>query len=409
MRRELTITSLGSQGDGIAATESGPIYVPFALPGERVIAEIAGSRGHLISVERAAPERCAPLCRHFGECGGCALQHLAPDHYLDWKRARVAAALSMERIDAPIEPVRAFGVHSRRRAAFTALREKGSPLILGFRKAQSHQIIDIEECPVLLPRIEAALPGLRSLLNGLLPTGEARILVTACDNGLDVNIESSASKLRPLTPPLARSSEALGIIRLTDGEDPVMTTAAPKVTCGGVAVDLPPRAFLQASAQAEAAMADLAVEAIGKSRKVADLFCGLGAFSFALARKAAVTAVEIDRKLTSALEAAARRVQGLRPIKTLVRDLMRDPLSPIELKAFDAVLFDPPRAGALSQAKALAKSQVPVIVAVSCNPASFAKDARALIDGGYELGRITPIDQFTYSPHVELVAIFQRS
>jgi 23S rRNA (uracil1939-C5)-methyltransferase len=289
------------------------------------------------------------------------------------------------------------------------LRVKGSPLLLGFRKAQSHDLINIGECPVLLPRIEASLPGLRRLLDDLLPAGEARILVTVCDNGLDLNIETAANPLRPLTPAVARAAEALGIVRITLGDDPLLTTATPKVTCGGVPVDLPPSAFLQASAEAEAAMAAIAVDAIGKARKVADLFCGVGAFSFALARKAAVTAAEIDRRLIAALERAARHAQGLKPIRTLVRDLMREPLSPPELRDFDAVLFDPPRAGAIAQGRALAKSEVAVVIAVSCNPASFAKDARALIDGGYTLGRVVPVDQFTYSPHVELVAIFRRA
>jgi 23S rRNA (uracil1939-C5)-methyltransferase len=262
---------------------------------------------------------------------------------------------------------------------------------------------------VLLPRIEASLPGLRRLLDDLLPAGEARILVTVCDNGLDLNIETAANPLRPLTPAVARAAEALGIVRITLGDDPLLTTATPKVTCGGVPVDLPPSAFLQASAEAEAAMAAIAVDAIGKARKVADLFCGVGAFSFALARKAAVTAAEIDRRLIAALERAARHAQGLKPIRTLVRDLMREPLSPPELRDFDAVLFDPPRAGAIAQGRALAKSEVAVVIAVSCNPASFAKDARALIDGGYTLGRVVPVDQFTYSPHVELVAVFERA
>jgi 23S rRNA (uracil1939-C5)-methyltransferase len=212
-----------------------------------------------------------------------------------------------------------------------------------------------------------------------------------------------------LTPAIAHAAEALGIVRITLGDDPVLTTATPKITCASVPLDLPPRAFLQASAEAEAAMAAIAVDAIGKARKVADLFCGVGAFSFALARQAAVTAVEIDRRLIAALELAARHVQGLKPIRTLVRDLMREPLSPLELKDFDAVLFDPPRAGAIAQAKTLAKAEVPVVIAVSCNPASFAKDARALIDGGYTLGRVVPIDQFAYSPHVELVAVFERA
>ena len=408
MRRELAITRLGSQGDGVAETEAGPVYVPFALPGEVVIAEIDGDRGRIIESLQRAPDRTAPACRHFGVCGGCALQHLEWNRYLDWKTRRVAEALAREGVDAPIEPIRAFGPRSRRRAAFTALKSRGA-VILGFRRAQSHEVIDLAECPVLLPKLDAVISGLREVLGRLLPNGEAQILVTSCGNGLDVDISGAEGRLFALTLALARDVQALGIIRITNEKELIFSIAAPKLSFAGIELDLPAGAFLQASAEAEAAMADIALAAIGKARKVADLFCGLGAFTFALARKAAVTAVEIDRVLLAALDAGARRAQGLKPIKTLARDLMREPLTPNELKPFNAVLFDPPRAGALAQAKALAKSAVPKIVAVSCNPASFARDARALIDGGYRLERVVPIDQFVWSAHVELVAVFTRS
>jgi 23S rRNA (uracil1939-C5)-methyltransferase len=233
--------------------------------------------------------------------------------------------------------------------------------------------------------------------------------VTACDNGLDVTIDAARAGLRRMTPAIGQAAEASGIIRITLADDPVFSAAAPKVTIAGAAIELPPGAFLQASAEAEAAMAAIAAETVGKARKIADLYSGLGAFSFALARKAAVTAVELDRRLLAALAAGARSTQGLKPIRVLARDLAREPLSPTELNGFDAVLFDPPRAGAPAQARALAKSRVKTIVAVSCNPASFAKDARALIDGGYALERLVPVDQFVYSAHIEVVAAFSRS
>jgi 23S rRNA (uracil1939-C5)-methyltransferase len=407
MNRELTIARLGNQGDGIAETEDGLIYVPFALPGERITAEIDGNRGALIEILEAAPDRVTPICRHFGICGGCAVQHLDLAIYLQWKRQRITDALSMERIDAPVDPVRGFGPHTRRRATFSALRS-GKTLTLGFRRADSHEIADLEECPVLTPQIEAVLPGIRDLLLGILPQGEARILITACNNGLDLNIDADKGKLRPLTPDIGRKAEALGIIRMTHGDDPLLLAATPQVRFADAAVDLPPGAFLQASADAEAAMAEIAIGAIGKAKKVADLYCGLGAFTFALARKSAVTAVELDRRLLASLDAAARRAQGFKPIKTLARNLAREPLSPIELNAFDAVLFDPPRAGALAQARALTKSKVQKVVAVSCNPVSFAKDARTLIDGGFQLTKLTPIDQFVFTPHVEIIAGFSR-
>ena len=221
-------------------------------------------------------------------------------------------------------------------------------------------------------------------------------------------IEPDQTKLLPFTAAHGRLTERLGIIRLAAGRELLMSLSAPQVTFSGVAVDLPPGAFLQAVAEAEGVMTALAANAIGKTKRVADLFCGLGTFTFALARKAAVTAIEQDRTLLAALEAAARRARGIKPVETIPRDLMREPLSFMELKAFGAAVFDPPRAGALAQAQALARSGVPLVVAVSCNPATFARDARALIDGGYRLKRVAPVDQFLFSAHVELVAVFAR-
>jgi 23S rRNA (uracil1939-C5)-methyltransferase len=407
MRRELTIDRLGSRGDGIANAEAGPVYVPFALPGERVAAEMEGERGRILEILQPSPDRRDPLCSHFGQCGGCAVQHLEWQHYLDWKRARIIEALSLEGIAFEPEPIRAFGAHTRRRAVFAAVKNGGT-VTLGFRRALSRDLIELSECPVLLPRMEAAIPALRDCLAEILPPGEARIQVTACDNGFDINIDCGAARVRPITTTLGRAAEKLCILRITERDEPLMTIDTPKITIGGVEADLPPQAFLQASTEAEGAMAEIAIEAVGKAKKIADLYCGLGAFTFALGRKARVTAVEIDKTLLSALSVAAGRAKGRKPINTIVRNLAVEPLAPMELATYDAVLFDPPRAGALAQAKALAKSRVPIVVAVSCNPVSFVKDARALIDGGYTLKRLVPVDQFVFSSHVELVAVFTK-
>ena len=407
MRRELTIEKLGNRGDGIAKTDSSPIYVPFALPGETVLADVEGERGELIEVLQASPDRQSPVCRHFGACGGCAVQHLSMQPCLDWKRSRIMEALSLEGIACEPELTRAFGPHTRRRAAFTALKA-GREVRFGFRRASSHDLVVIEECPLLLPSLEAAFPAITEALREILPDGEARIQATMCDNGLDLNIESPGKRLGLISSTLGRIAEKHGIIRITDRDDPLLTIETPKISFGGAEVDLPPQAFLQASAEAEAAMAEIAVKAAGKGRKIADLFCGLGAFTFALAKKALVTAVEIDKTLLAALDMAARRAKGRKPITTLARNLALEPLSFMELNAYDAVLLDPPRAGAMPQAKALAKSRVPTVIAVSCNPVTFAKDARAMIDGGYKLKQLTPIDQFVFSGHVELIAIFSK-
>lgn len=407
MRLEAKIDRLGAQGDGIAETASGPVYIPFTLPGERVTAEVNGTRGAAAEIIEPSPHRTAPICRHFGECGGCALQHMEQREYLDWKRQSVENALRAEGLEAAVDPVRAIAPHSRRRATFTAVKN-GSMLKFGFRRPLSHDVIDLAESPILTPPLEAAIPALRDICSGLLSSGEARVLVTACDDGLDMLIEPDGKQRAMLTPALAAAAKAAGIVRIAWRKDMLLSTGPARVTLSGVAVDLPPGAFLQAVREAEEVMAALVLDGIGKARRCADLFCGLGTFTFALARGSAVTAVESDAALLQALAAAARRASGLKPVIALRRDLMREPLSPTELKAFDAVVFDPPRAGALAQAQAIAKSQVRRVVAVSCIAATFARDARALIEGGYRLHKVTPVDQFVFSPHVEIVAVLAR-
>lgn len=408
MANEAEIARLGSQADGIAEMAGGPVYVPFTLAGERVTFDVEGTRGALREVLTPSPDRVPAICRHFGACGGCALQHMAAAPYREWKRERVVEALVLEGITAEVAPLLAFPSHSRRRAAFTAIKT-GRDVTFGFRRALSHEVIDIGECPILLPAIESALPALRGLCAALLPQGEARVMVTACEGGLDMLIEPGGKERpRALSPSLAAAAQAASVLRIGWGADILLSAAPVRILLAGVSVDLPPGAFLQAVPEAEAAMARLLTEGVGKARKVADLFCGLGTFTFALARSAAVTAAEAEPTLLAALTAAARRVSGLKPINPLRRDLMREPLSFQELNAFDAVVFDPPRAGAIAQAKALARSKVKRVIAVSCNPSSFARDARALIGGGYRLTCVTPLDQFVFSPHVEVVATFIR-
>lgn len=407
MRLETTIGRLGAQGDGIAETEDGPVYIPFALPGERIAAEMDGARGKLLTVIQPSPDRVSPLCRHFGACGGCALQHLGSARYLEWKRDSIQTALKAEGITLPVEPIRAFAPHTRRRAAFTAVKS-GRAIAFGFKRALSHDVIGLSECPILTPPLETAIPALRDICAGLLSSGQARVLATACDNGLDILIEPDGKQRAKLTPAIADAAKQAGILRMSWGSDTLLSTASPRVTLSGVSVDLPPGAFVQAVGEAEEAMAALVIDGIGKARRCADLFCGLGTFAFALARRSAVTAVEADRISLAALDAAARRASGLKPVVAMRRDLMREPLSAAELNGFDAVVFDPPRAGAIAQAKTIAKSKVRRVIAVSCNAATFARDARAMIEGGYRLQKVTPIDQFVFSPHVEMVAVFAR-
>jgi 23S rRNA (uracil1939-C5)-methyltransferase len=405
----LDIARLGAQGDGVADTPSGPVFVPYALSGERVQADVHGERARLIAVMSPSPDRVAPVCRHFTHCGGCAVQHLRSPAYLAWKREVVIAGFASRGIDAPVAPVASVGVGARRRAAFSA-RRTGRGVVLGFHEAKGVEIVDLQECPVTASAIVRVLPGLRRLVEPLMSRrAPGRVIVTLAANGLDVAVEDV-----PGDPPpdvrefLAREATALGLARLTLAGDTLYQATVPAVRFGTANVVLPARSFLQAAPVAEAAMVRLVTQAVAGAKRVVDLFSGMGTFTFPLAQNASVLAVDGDKQAIAALQNAAKRTPGLKPIEVKVRDLFREPLSARELQGFDAAVFDPPRAGAATQAQSLVDSPINVVVAVSCNPATLARDARILIDGGFKLERVTPIDQFLFSPHIEAVAVFRR-
>ncbi|MGD8880007.1 MAG: class I SAM-dependent RNA methyltransferase [Methyloceanibacter sp.] len=408
MIAELTIDQLGSQGDGVAEAPSGPVFVPFTLPGERVSAKVTSDKKYAdcITILDASPKRVDPVCPHFGVCGGCALQHMETSSYLDWKRDCVVRALRSRGLNAAVEPARAVPLGNRRRAVFH-IERRGKELVLGYRRARSHDTIDIEVCPILSARIVAALPAIKALVAPLLgDRREARITVTDTENGLDLAVKG-------VPPPDAALAKLAGIAgehgfaRIALGSESLLF-APTTLRLGRALVSLPPGAFVQASPIAEAEMVELVCEGVGKSKRVADLFSGLGTFSFALAERATVDAYESSAEALAALSEAARHATRLKPMRTHRRDLLRDPLGWRELKDFDAVVFDPPRAGAAAQAAQLAKSKVKHVAAVSCNPATLARDLRLLVDGGYEISQVVPIDQFLYSSHIEVVAHLAR-
>jgi 23S rRNA (uracil1939-C5)-methyltransferase len=409
MALEVTIDRLGAQGDGIAESPNGPVFVPFALPGERVriAVEPDGKRAKLLDVRDPSPDRIAPVCPHFGICGGCALQHFGAGAYLAWKRELVVQALKSRGLDAAVEPVRPVPLGSRRRAIFTLGRTKEGP-VLGYHRARSPDLIDITICPVLSPGIVARLPKLKAALAPLLGgKREARVGVTETATGLDIVVDG----VRPTQAAFARVMRelaSLGVSRVTIDGESLIPGASPIVRFGPAEVGLPPGAFLQASPEAEAVLTDLVTEGVGRAKRIADLFAGLGTFTFALAGTAAVDAFEADEAALAALAEAARHTPKLKPVHCVPRDLFRAPLGPKELDRYDAVVFDPPRAGAAAQAEQLAKSKVKRLVAVSCNPGTLARDLRILVDGGYRLTRIVPVDQFLFSAHIEAVAHLER-
>jgi 23S rRNA (uracil1939-C5)-methyltransferase len=383
--------------------------VPFTLPGELVKVEVAPGepRAEPLAILEPSPERIAPVCQYFGTCGGCALQHMDLGSYLAWKREQVVAALASRGLEVPVEEVRAVPLASRRRAALT-LGRTARGIALGYRGARSHDIVDIEACPVLSPAIAGRLPKLKSVLAPLLGgKREARITVTETGQGLDLVVEG----IRPspsLLAKLAAAGASLGAARITVDGESVVLAGEPSVSLSGAEVRLPPGAFLQASREAEAVLVGLVRQSVGRAKRVADLFAGIGTFTLALAASAEVDAFEQDEAAIAALGQAARAAPKLKPARTFARDLFRAPLSARELARYDAVVLDPPRAGSKAQAEALAASKVPKIVMVSCNPGTCARDLRILVDGGYRITRVVPIDQFLFSPHIELVAVLER-
>jgi 23S rRNA (uracil1939-C5)-methyltransferase len=404
----LLIARLGGQGDGVAETSGGPIFVPFALPGEAITAKVKGGRGSLVSVEIPSPQRIAPACRHFGICGGCAIQHLEDGAYRAWKRDVVVQALRSRGIEADVGALVACSPQTRRRATFTARRTEAG-MLFGFNRALSGEIVSVEECPVLMPAIVAALDRLRRLAALVVATSEPfQVAVTLTDTGLDAAIAGSGK----LVDDVRRAAVAFvikeGFARLSVDGEIVVEPRKPIVRFDAVVVAPPPGAFLQATTDAELAMAGLVGAHLRRARQLVDLFSGCGTFALRLAAQARVHAVEGDAASLAALDRAARTAGGLKPVSVERRDLFRRPLTAKELARFDGLLFDPPRAGAEEQSRQIARSDIPWIAAVSCNPATLARDLRILVDGGYRLKSITPIDQFLWSPHVEAVALLEK-
>lgn len=413
----IEIQSLGAQGDGVATVGDARIFVPFALPGDRVRCEIVGRRGdgwHARLTEIVSPgrQRLNAADLQLGHCGGCMLQHFEHGAYRAWKFALVETALRQRGLDMP-EGAALIDTppSTRRRARFAAERTKDG-LRFGFHMPESTEIAADAECRILSPRLAEALPVLRDLATAALGIGgTASVTATLTDSGLDVlfTLEKSLERRRALTDAAARAPIARLSWQRGHGEpEPLLQHIAPRVSFSGIAVDLPPDAFLQPSAEGEAALV-AAVTAYAKGAKsIADLYAGCGTFTFPLAKVGKVAGFESAKPAVAAIIAAANRSGLAGRVTATARNLDSSPLPPEDLKAFDCVVFDPPRAGARSQAEMLTRSRIKHVVAVSCNPASFARDARILVDGGFKMEKLVAVDQFVWSAHVEVVAQFRR-
>jgi 23S rRNA (uracil1939-C5)-methyltransferase len=412
LTERLVITRLAHRGDGVAETPEGAVYVPYTLPGETVEVErVPGhpDRRHLLRVEIASAERVAPFCPHFGICGGCAVQHWSEARYREWKRGLLAEALRQAGLDAPLDDLVDAHGEGRRRATFHARHNERDVVEVGFAALRTHQIVGIDRCPVLAPSLDGALPAAWAIAEELAPQRKPLdIQVTATETGLDVDVRGSGRLTAGRMTALAQIAQTHRLARLTRHGELVAQRAVPSVSIGRARVGLPPGAFLQATQAGEMLLAQRVQSHADKAKAVADLFCGVGPFALRLAERARVVAIDSDADALGALKQAAGATPGLKPIEVHARDLFRRPMVTQELKRIDTVVFDPPRQGAEAQARELAKSAVPLVIAVSCNPATFARDARILVDGGYKLTAVTPLDQFRHSPHVEIVARLER-
>lgn len=393
-----TITALGHRGEGIADLEGNRVFVPLSLPGEMVSIDIDGERGTLVEVLEPSPNRIEPFCPYYGTCGGCQLQHLGPEAYVAYKTGLVETPLRQAGIDAKVDNfVLAHGA-GRRRATLHARKDAA-----GYMRLRSHDLLDLEACPILVPALQTRAPAIARALGTAI--GDCDIALTATNAGVDVAIRNAPKGVR--TEKLVPLADRLGLARLALEREMVLLRQQPTITMGRAMVDLPIGSFLQATADAEEVLANYVVRAVGKAKSVADLFCGIGPFGLRLAESAPVYAADSDKAATLALEKAVRHTRGLKAVSTKARDLFRDPLTRFEL-SFDAVVLDPPRAGAEAQVTEIAESHVKNLVYVACDPKTFARDARMLVQAGFRLSDVIAVDQFAWSTHIEIAATFRR-
>jgi 23S rRNA (uracil1939-C5)-methyltransferase len=433
---EVVIERVGARGDGVATAnvdgQERSVFVPFSLPGERLLVKPLQDRGEGVAcrideLSDASPDRMEPACPHFMDCGGCAVQHMPTALYAAWKQSLVTTALSRAGLaEVTVSPIALAAPGQRRRADFVVQRLRDK-VVIGFHERDGNRVVDIEACAVLAPEIVGLLEPMRAAAKALLKAGDrAAFVANLLDTGIDALLVLPREPDRAGLEVMATFAEEGDLARLSwraegrraNGPVPASIRREAIARFADVEVSPPPSAFLQATGPGEAAIVAALLEAAGEpgregkaNDRAVDLFSGCGTLAFPLARVLGlrVLAVDGDASAVASLRTAADRAGLGARVETAVRNLFERPLSADELSGVDIAVFDPPRAGARAQAEALAASSVPTVVAVSCNPATLARDARVLVDGGYRLERVMPIDQFLWTPHVEIVAVFRRA
>lgn len=404
---KISIRDVGALGDGVGSHEGQAAFVPYTLAGETITAEGEGPHFSVVSIETSSPERIDPVCSHFGTCGGCAVQHWKQEPYLAWKRDLVANALAAAQVSAEVDACIGCGPSTRRRATFTAQRTDDG-LVFGFYERQGEALVSLDQCAVLHPEIEKQFEALSKLCPVLMRGRETvQVLVTLCDNGLDLSFSLEQMPSEAMEADFVRAFSRTSFLRASVNGSILVEKEKPIVRFDDAAVPLAPGTFLQSVPEIEARMAKQVLQHLRKAKRIVDLFSGSGTFSLRLARKSRVHAVENDDDALNALSLGAS-TSGLKPVTTEERDLYEAALTTKELGRFDGLCLDPPRAGAAEQITQISKSEIDKIAYVSCNPISLARDLRILVNSGYKIDRVTPYDQFLWSPHVETVALLSR-
>lgn len=396
----VTIEKMGQHGDGVAMAEGRHLHLPKVLPSEVVEVE----DGKVTEVISASPDRIEPFCSKFENCGGCTLQHWREEPYAQWKRSLLERALEVRGLNTAIEPLIDAHGEGRRRVSLH-VRQQAGQWVAGFMEQKSHKLCALETCPVL----ELALRETPLIAASFGPVlGNCDVAITAAENGLDVSVKAERNAVPRRIEPLKELFNRWKLLRLAVNGDELIAASQPFVTMGKVRVQLPVQSFLQATRAGEEALARLTKEGLGKCKRVADLFCGVGPFTLQLAETTAVHGFDSDKNAIAQLNNSVRHTQGLKPVAAEVRDLFRAPLVVSELNGFDGIVLDPPRSGAEAQVRQIAKSQVKRVAYVACDVQTFARDAAILAEGGYKLEKVYPVDQFKWTAHLEMVGWFGK-